>query len=135
MVKAAATTTTTSATSVAPRQRSAHERAVGSGQNDALRALVAALGKHAVAAIFDKDVRTIERWLKPGVQMKIDDERRLRDAFNVFSLIEEADDAYVARAWFIGMNPQLDDDSPIEQLAAGNARAVLAAARAYVNTG
>ena len=128
-------TLATTATSVAPRQRSAHERAVGSDQNDALRALVAALGKHAVAAIFDKDARTIERWLKPGIRMKIDDERRLRDAFHVFSLIEEADDAYVARAWFIGMNPQLDDDSPVERLAVGNARAVLAAARAYVNAG
>jgi hypothetical protein len=124
-----------SATTVAPRQRSAHARAVSSDQNDALRALVAALGKHAVAAIFDKDARTIERWLKPGVQLKMEDERRLRDAFHVFSLIEQADDVNLARAWFIGMNPQLDDDSPIEHLAAGNARAVLAAARAYVNAG
>ena len=128
-------TPTTTATSVAPRQRSAHERAVGSDQNEALRALVAALGKHATAAVFSKDIRTVERWLKPGVRMKIEDERRLRDAFQVFSLIEEADDAYVARAWFIGMNPELGDDSPVERLAAGNARAVLAAARAYVNAG
>jgi hypothetical protein len=128
-------TKATSTTTVAPRQRSAHARAVSSDQNDALRALVATLGKHAVAAIFDKDARTIERWLKPGVQLKVEDERRLRDAFQVFSLIEQADDVHVARAWFIGMNPQLDDDSPVEQLAAGNARAVLAAARAYVNEG
>lgn len=124
-----------SSTTVAPRQRSAHARSVSSDQNDALRALVAALGKHATAAIFQKDVRTIERWLKPGSKLKVDDERRLRDAFQVFSLIEEVDDAHVARAWFIGMNPQLNDDSPIEQLAADNARAVLAAARAYVNAG
>lgn len=128
-------TLATSITTVAPRQRSAHERAVSSDQNEALRALVAALGKYAVAAIFGKDARTIERWLKPRVQLKVEDERRLRDAFHVFSLIEEADDAHVARAWFIGMNPQLDDDSPVEQLAAGNARAVLAAARSYVNAG
>ncbi len=106
-------------------------------QNDALRALVAALvaalGKHAVAAIFGNDTRTIERWLKPGVQLKVDDERRLSDAFEALSLIEQADDIYVARAWFIGMNPQLDDESPIEQLAAGSARGVLAAAHSYVN--
>lgn len=36
---------------------------------------------------------TIERWLKPGVRMKVDDERRLRDAFQVFSFIEDADGA------------------------------------------
>lgn len=63
----------------------------------------------------------------------MEDERRLRDAFHVFSLIQEVDGADVARAWFIGMNPELDDDCPVEQLAAGNARAVLAAARSYVN--
>ncbi len=129
-------TRTTSSPAVAPRQRGAHVRSVSSDQNDALRILAAALGKHVVAAIFVKDVRTIERWLKSGlttVALKTEDERRLRDAFHVFSLIEEADDAYVARAWFLGMNPQLDDETPIEYLAAGNARAVLAAARAYVN--
>jgi hypothetical protein len=126
-------TKATSTATVAPRQRSDHERAVSSDQNEVLSALVAALGKYPVAAIFGKDARTIERWLKPGVRMKVEDERRLHDAFQVFSLIEEPDRADVARAWFIGMNPQLDDDSPVEQLAAGNARAVLAAARSYVN--
>jgi len=104
-----------------------------SDQKEALHALVAALGKYPVAAIFGQDARTIERWLKPGVRMKEEDERRLHDAFQVFSLIEEADSADVARAWFIGMNPELDDDSPVEQLAAGNASAVHAAARSYVN--
>lgn len=102
---------------------------------EALHALVAALGRYPVAAIFGREVRTIERWLKPGIQLKVEDERRLRDAFQVFTLIEEADDADVARAWFIGMNPELDDDSPVEQLAVGNAPAVLAAARSYVNAG
>lgn len=129
-------TKTTSAHAVAPRRRGGHPRSVSSDQNDVLRTLVAALGKHVVAAIFNKDVRTVERWLKSDLAtaaLKVEDERRLRDAFHVFSLIEEVDDADVARAWFLGMDSQLDDESPIEQLAAGNARAVLAAARAYVN--
>ena len=129
-------TKTTSSPTVAPRQRGAHGRSVISDQNDTLRTLVAALGKHVVAAVFNKDVRTIEHWLKSDLAtaaLKVEDERRLRDTFHVFSLIEEVDDADVARAWFLGMDPQLDDESPIEQLAAGNARAVLAAARAYVH--
>ena len=102
-------------------------------QSEALRALVAALGKYPVAAIFGEEARTIERWLKTSLQLKEEDERRLHDAFQVFSLINEADGADVARAWFIGMNPELDDDSPVEQLAAGNSRSVHAAARSYVN--
>lgn len=120
---------------VAPRQRSAHELAVDHDQTEALRVLVAALGKHPVAAIFSRDARTIERWLRPGVQLKVEDERRLRDAFQVFSLIEEADDAQVAPAWFLGMSAQLNGHSPVEQLAAENAREVLAAARSYVHAG
>lgn len=52
----------------------------------------------------------------------------------MFSLIYEADGPEVALVWFLGMNPRLDDDFPVEQLTAGNAREVLAATRSYVNT-
>lgn len=43
-------TKATTATTVAPRQRSAYQRVVGTAQPEALRALVATLGKHPVAA-------------------------------------------------------------------------------------
>ncbi|WP_307482343.1 hypothetical protein [Microbacterium trichothecenolyticum] len=91
------------------------------------------LGKKAVAAIFGKDVRTIDRWLKSPTRLDMDNERLLRDSFQIYSLIEEADDAHVARAWFLGMNPNLGDHSPIEVLAEGRAREVVAAARVFVN--
>lgn len=41
----------------------------------------------------------------------------------------------VIRAWFMGMNPQLGDESPIEALREGRVRDVMAAARAFVNAG
>lgn len=103
-------TKTTPMPAVGPRQRGAHLRSVSIDQNDALRTLAAALGMHVVTTIFNKDVRTIERWLKSGsatMNLKTEDERRLRHTFHVFSLVEGADDANVARAWFLGMNPNL----------------------------
>ncbi len=116
-----------------PTRTSSHNKSIGNGADAILRTLVNSLGKRAVAAIFKKDARTIDRWLKSPTSLGMDNERLLRDSFQIFSLIEEADDAHVARAWFLGMNPHLSDHSPIEVLADGRAREVVAAARVFVN--
>jgi hypothetical protein len=42
---------------------------------------------------------------------------------------------HTIRAWFIGMNPQLDDESPIEAVLSGRHKEVLAAARAFLAGG
>lgn len=119
---------------VPPRSR-AHARSISGDQSDMLRSLTVALGKQAVAGIFGRDVRTIERWLKAGVNLKLDEEKRLRNAFQPFAMIEEIDGPHVARAWFIGMNPYLNDDTPIDRLSSGDYRSVLAAARDHVAAG
>lgn len=41
----------------------------------------------------------------------------------------ESDD--VARAWLMGMNPHLDDKSPLLEILAGNGRSVMGAVKAY----
>lgn len=122
-----------SATVAGPTRTSSHSRSIGRGADDVLRTLVTGLGKKAVAAIFGRDVRTIERWLRSTAGIGMDSERLLRDTYQIFLLIEEADDVHVARAWFLGMNPNLGDHSPIERLAEGRAREVVAAARTFVN--
>lgn len=127
------TAVNSSATAGAPTRTSSHSRSIGRGADDVLRTLVNGLGKKAVAAIFSKDVRTIERWLRSTSNIGMESERLLRDTYQIFLLIEEADDVHVARAWFLGMNPNLGDHSPIERLAEGRAREVVAAARAFVN--
>lgn len=119
--------------SVAPTRTSSHNTSIGRGADDVLRTLVNGLGKKVVAAIFKRDVRTIERWLKSTANLGMENERLLRDTYQIFLLLAEADDIHVARAWFLGMNPNLNDHSPIEALAAGRAREVVAAARAFVN--
>ena len=60
-------------------------------------------------------------------------ERRLREAYAVFQLIMSAESPHTVRAWFIGLNPQLEDESPVEAIAANRFREVAAAARAFVS--
>lgn len=83
----------------------------------------------------DKNVRTVARWSSGDVKPPQATEKLLRDAFQVFELLLTVDSESVARAWFMGMNPQLADTSPAEALAGGQAKTVLAAARAYINAG
>jgi len=61
-------------------------------------------------------------------------EQRLRDAFQIARLLTLADSAETARAWFIGMNPQLADRAPFAVLGEEPEAAprVLAAAKAFV---
>lgn len=117
-----------------PSRTSAHSKSIGSARDDVLRALAAGLGKNAVATVLGQSVRTIERWLKDGAKPMTDEEERvLRDTYQIFMVLVDSDDVHVARAWFLGMNPHLDDSSPIDALVAGRAREVIAAARTYAN--
>lgn len=94
------------------------------------------LGPKLTAFMVDKDTQTVARWAK-GKQNppQVEVERRLRAAFQVFSVINQEDSRHVARAWFVGMNPQLDDRSPAEAIREGDVRAVMVAARAFAAGG
>jgi hypothetical protein len=46
----------------------------------------------------------------------------LRDTSQVVELLAEVDADQVVRAWFIGMNPQLEDEAPAELIADGRHR-------------
>jgi hypothetical protein len=62
-------------------------------------------------------------------------EKRLRAAYNVLTLLLDEESAFSARAWFIGMNPQLDDEAPADVIREGRLRDVVAAARSYSTGG
>lgn len=117
-------------------RRAAHRTAVQSEISHVTADLQKVLGQALIAVIVNKDVRTVARWTaatpaKPSTR----DNQRLRDALQVQQLLLTADAPDVVRAWFMGMNPQLNDLSPVEALAEGRAREVMAAARAFVNAG
>ena len=42
---------------------------------------------------------------------------------------------HTVRAWFLGLNPQLDDESPAQSIREGDFRDVLVAAKAFLAGG
>lgn len=121
-----------------PRQRvkkDAHAQSVELSISDVAASLQEQLGQALLSVIVGRDTRTVARWVSGAVQPPQASEQRLRDAFQIMTLLRTADAAPVARAWFMGMNPQLGDETPAEVLADGRAREVLAAARAFINAG
>lgn len=114
----------------------AHAAAVSSETVEVVEQLQGVLGQALVAVLVNKDARTVSRWTSSHpTHPSMKDDRLLRDALQVQRLLLAGDRPEVVRAWFMGMNPQLDDLSPVEALAEGRARDVMAAARAFVNAG
>ena len=84
-----------------------------------------------------KDARAIDRWIAGAEPYKGADER-LRRAYVVALTLRDGDHPRVVQAWFTGLNPELDDRSPIRILTEGTedeARAVLGAARLFLAVG
>ena len=123
-----------SATGAAPQpdRRGAHRIAVRSAIGPAVQSLVAVLGQALVAVIVNRDVKTVGRWAAGRGPRGDHDEQRVRDAMQIVELLAFAESPSTIRAWFMGMNPQLDDVSPAEALADDRAREVIAAARSFV---
>lgn len=84
-----------------------------------------------------KDAKTVSRWAN-GEILEIrstEVEQRLRGTYEIARLLLQEESAQTTRAWFIGMNPQLDDVSPAEAIRQGNLKEVLAASRAFLASG
>jgi hypothetical protein len=114
----------------------AHERAVSFEIKDVARYLQEALGQKLVAYLAGvADPKRVGRWAQGAQAPRDEAERRLRAAFQIFHLLLAEESAHVTRAWFIGMNPQLDDDSPAEAIRDGRLKEALAAAKAFIAGG
>ena len=118
-----------------PISRTAHQQSVQMQVPEIVGRLQAVLGQSLLGVIVDRENRAIQRWISGVARPPQNEERRLRDTFQVVELMASVEHDDVVRAWFMGMNPQLDDESPSEALAAGRARDVMAAARAFINAG
>jgi len=114
----------------------AHERSVSFATKDVARYLQETLGQKLVAYMAGvNDPKRVGLWAQGAQNPRDEAERRLRAAFQVFHLLLTEDSAHVVRAWFIGMNPQLDDDSPAEAIRDGRLKDTLAAAKAFIAGG
>lgn len=97
--------------------------------------LVGHLGTTAVSFLAGaKDSKQASKWAQADGPVPRDDaQRRLMLAHRVWGMLSDAEDDYVARNWFIGTNPRLEETSPLEALHRGDLEGVIHAARAFVD--
>ncbi len=100
-----------------------------------MRYLADVLGYELLAYITGKSKKTVHRWADGTTSPKLNSEQILHATAYVFQTILESDSDHVARAWFIGLNPQLDDTAPADLLREGDFKAVVTAAKAFVSGG
>jgi len=115
----------------------AHRQAVVTPVTDVVSFLQDLLGRRLVAYVAGvKDAKTVSRWANGEVRsIRQESEERIRTAYEVAQLLVQFDSPRIVKAWFIGLNPQLDDVSPAEMIREGKLKEAKAAARAFVAGG
>jgi hypothetical protein len=111
-------------------QQQAHRKAVKTTYAELVATLVEAFGRTLVAFIGGVDPKTVDRWAE-GTNPRPEGERRVRTAFQVYQLLLSRESEHTVRAWFIGLNPQLDDISPAQALRDDQTKEVLVAAKSF----
>jgi len=125
-----------SQTRTASAAATAHRRTAELDVADIAAFLQENLGQRLTALLAGiADPKGVGRWAQGKHAPHHDAEVRLRTAYQVFQLVLSAESPHTVRAWFIGLNPQLDDTSPAEAIAAGRLQEVMAAARSFVAGG
>jgi hypothetical protein len=113
----------------------AHRQAMEKPISEIARFLQEILSRRLTAYIVGvKEGKTVSRWAT-GEITEIRDhevEQRLRAAYEITSLLAMHGNTVTAKAWFIGINPQLNDEAPAEVLRQGRYKEVYGAARAFV---
>lgn len=102
------------------------------GVREIVRRLNGSLGATLVAALAGgSDAMTAREWARhDGPEPGPEALRRLCFAHDVWKMVAEAEGEVVARAWFTGANPWLDDDTAVNAIRVGRLVAVAGAARA-----
>lgn len=98
------------------------------------RELVESLGPTLVAAMTGtRDRKLPAKWAKPdGPNPRADFVRRLQLGHRAWKALEAEEGDHVARQWFIGGNPHLDEDTPITAIREDRGKAVIAAVEAFM---
>jgi hypothetical protein len=118
----------------------AYERSARLAFPEVVRELSEILGPKLVAYLAGvREVRAVRQWSAGEREARGPIPERLRLALQIAWLLDRHDSASVARAWFQGLNPQLDDRSAARLLREGELDEVgpqiLSAARAFVSGG
>ncbi len=118
----------------------AHRRSISASLSDAIRELNNILGSRLVGYILKvEDSRTLKSWIDgSSIPKNSEVTKTLRNALHIALILADHDENDTVQAWFLGINPQLDDMPPATLLRTGDikqAREVLIAARSYVAGG
>lgn len=103
---------------------------------DGLRSI---LGAQLVAYIGGvRETRAVREWAEGSRRPSAAVVERLRLAYRAARLLERRESRGVVQAWFQGLNPQLQDESPAKLIREGDPEnvgaAVLSAARSFAGT-
>ncbi len=80
------------------------------------------------------DAKAVRQWAKGERAPRPDTETRLRHTYQIVQLLMRFESSGTVRAWFIGMNPELEDQAPVLVLAEDPVQ-VMRAARAFLADG
>lgn len=113
----------------------AHEATTRQSIHETTRQLTSHLGPTAVSYLAGaKSRKQSVRWADAeGPEPRPEAKRRLMAAHRVWQMILTAEGEDVARNWFVGANPRLDEGSPLDGLRDGDLAKVMAAARAFTD--
>ena len=114
-----------------------HHRAVTASPAEMAAYLQDVFGQQLTALMTGIDnPKTVGRWAR-GQAPHPATGKRLRDAYQIALLLDQARSRQTAQSWFMGMNPHLGDRSPAIVLAddAEGAHVVMQAARTFLAHG
>lgn len=115
-----------------------HRESVTAPLHEVASSLEAVLGQPMAAYIAGvKEGKTVHRWAtgEIAVVRNIATEQRLRMAYEITQLLLREEGPSTVRAWFMGMNPYLEDRSPAETLHTGQLKEAMDAALVFMADG
>jgi hypothetical protein len=116
-------------------EQTVHGQAVRLGMAAVVGSLQDTLGQRLVAVVAGvRDAKAVGKWARGERIPHPSAEQRLRHAYQITQLLMERESPDTVRAWFIGMNPDLEDQAPVLVLPEDPIR-VLQAARSFLAHG
>lgn len=113
----------------------AYTRAIRLDIREITRRLNAALGGTLVSALAGvKDTKLSHKWAKEnGPEPRREAVQRLNFAYQQWQIVSDVEGEHTARVWFIGANPWLEYDTPVNAIREGRFQSVAAASQALVD--
>ena len=118
-----------------PIERRAYAQATRTRTPEVVSSLQGLLGQRLTAVIAGvNNAKAVGQWARGERTPHPGAEQRLRAALQVAQLLLAAESPETVRSWFVGMNPDLDDQAPALAIADDPTR-VLQAARTFLAHG